>query len=105
MQRRDFLRMASAGGVVIPTWALLPVAQAQSALYAGKVLINIHADGGMDQSSWADPRETDGTLNNYAAAGTAGGRGGQHPLRAHGQQRRVLRCALPPHAGHQRRAQ
>lgn len=73
MQRRDFLRMAGAGGVVIPTWALLPVAQAQSAVYTGKVLINIHADGGIDQSSWADPRETDATVNNYAAAGTAAG--------------------------------
>lgn len=73
MQRRDFIRMAGAAGVGIPSWALLPVAQAQSAVYTGKILINIHADGGIDQSSWADPRETDGTINNYAAAGTPAG--------------------------------
>jgi hypothetical protein len=65
--------MAGAAGVGIPSWALLPVAQAQSAVYTGKILINIHADGGIDQSSWADPRETDGTINNYAAAGTPAG--------------------------------
>lgn len=73
MQRRDFIRMAGAAGVGIPSWALLPVAQAQSAVYTGKIMINIHADGGIDQSSWADPRETDGTINNYAAAGTPAG--------------------------------
>ncbi len=74
MQRRDFLRMAGAGGVVIPSWALIPEAQAQTAgIYSGKILINVHADGGIDQSSWADPREKDGTINNYAAAGTPAG--------------------------------
>ena len=55
MQRRDFIRMATAAGVGIPSWALLPVAQAQSAVYTGKILINVHADGGLDQSSWVDP--------------------------------------------------
>lgn len=73
MQRRDFMKMASAAGVVIPPWALLPVAQAQSGVYTGKILINIHAEGGIDQSSWADPREKDPTINNYAAAGTPAG--------------------------------
>lgn len=73
MQRRDFLKMASAAGVVIPSWALLPAAQAQQAgPYTGKILINIHADGGIDQSSWADPRETDPTINNYAGVAPAG---------------------------------
>ena len=67
MQRRDFLRIASAAGVGIPTWALLPEAQAQSAVYTGKILINVYAEGGLDQSSWADPRETDPAQNNYAA--------------------------------------
>lgn len=71
MQRRDFLRLTQAAGVVIAPWALLTEAQAQA--YAGKVLINIHADGGLDQSSWTDPRESDRTINNYAAAGTAAG--------------------------------
>ncbi len=72
MQRRDFLKMASASGVVIPSWALLPAAQAQTGPYTGKILINIHADGGIDQSSWADPRETDPTINNYAGVTPAG---------------------------------
>lgn len=65
MNRRDFLK-AGAGGLVIPWWAVIPEAAAQSALYAGRILINVHAAGGLDQSSWTDPRETDRTLNNYA---------------------------------------
>jgi hypothetical protein len=72
MERREFLRMASAAGVVIPWWTLLPAAHAQ-AVYTGRILINIHADGGIDQSSWTDPREKDTTINNYAAAGTPAG--------------------------------
>lgn len=69
MDRRDFfLKTAQASGVVLPWWGLLPVAQAQA--NQGKILFDIHADGGIDQSSWTDPRETDGTINNYAAAGT-----------------------------------
>jgi uncharacterized protein (DUF1501 family) len=73
MQRRDFLRMASAAGVGIPSWALLPAAQAQtSGPYTGRILINVHASGGIDQSSWADPRETDSTMNNYAGVTPAG---------------------------------
>lgn len=66
MNRRDFLKMAGAGGLVIPSWAVIPEAAAQSALYSGRILINVHASGGIDQSSWTDPRETDRTLNNYA---------------------------------------
>jgi uncharacterized protein (DUF1501 family) len=73
MQRRDLLKLASACGVVIPTWALLPSASAQSGPYTGRILINIHADGGIDQSSWTDPRERDASINNYAAAGTPAG--------------------------------
>lgn len=68
MQRRQFLSLAARAGVVIPAWAVMSEAQAQS--YTGKILINIHASGGMDQSSWTDPRDADRTLNNYAAAGT-----------------------------------
>ena len=70
MQRREFLKLA---GVVIPYWglALIPEAQAQS--YTGRILINIHADGGLDQSSWTDPRDADPTINSYAAAGTPAG--------------------------------
>ncbi len=70
VDRRDFFKMASAAGLVIPGWGLIPIAQAQSSIYSGRVLINIHASGGIDQSSWTDPRGTDGTVNNYAAAGT-----------------------------------
>jgi uncharacterized protein (DUF1501 family) len=68
MQRRQFLSLAARAGVVIPAWAVMSEAQAQS--YTGRILINIHADGGLDQSSWTDPRDADRTLNNYAAAGT-----------------------------------
>jgi hypothetical protein len=70
MERREFLKLARAAGVVIPTWSLLPLASAQSGMYTGRILINIHADGGIDQSSWTDPREKDGALNTYAKNGT-----------------------------------
>jgi uncharacterized protein (DUF1501 family) len=73
MQRRDLLKLAGACGVVIPSWALLPQASAQTGPYTGRILINIHADGGIDQSSWTDPREKDPSINNYAAAGTPAG--------------------------------
>jgi uncharacterized protein (DUF1501 family) len=66
MKRRDFL-LASAGGLVIPWWGVIPQAHAQSAgPYGGRILINIHASGGIDQSSWTDPRENDPTINHYA---------------------------------------
>lgn len=73
MNRRNFLQVASATGLVIPYWGLVPIANAQSAGYQGKILINVHASGGLDASSWADPRETDPRMNNYAAAGTPAG--------------------------------
>ncbi|MCK6429296.1 MAG: DUF1501 domain-containing protein [Burkholderiaceae bacterium] len=65
MNRRDFLK-SGAAGLTIPWWGVIPETHAQVGLYGGRVLINIHADGGIDQSSWTDPRETDRTLNNYA---------------------------------------
>jgi uncharacterized protein (DUF1501 family) len=73
MQRRELLRLAGAAGVVIPHWALLPEASAQAGPYTGRILVNIHAAGGIDQGSWTDPRERDATLNTYAAAGTPAG--------------------------------
>lgn len=67
MNRRDFVKAAAAGGMTIPWWGVIPEAQAQATgLYSGRILVNIHASGGLDQSSWTDPRETDRTLNNYA---------------------------------------
>ena len=66
MKRRNFL-LAGAGGLMIPWWSVIPEARAQSAgLYSGRILVNIHAGGGIDQSSWTDPREKDKTLNHYA---------------------------------------
>ena len=71
IDRRDFLKIA---GVVVPYWGLLPVANSQAtSLYSGKFLVDIHASGGLDASSWFDPRETDATMNNYAAARTPAG--------------------------------
>jgi uncharacterized protein (DUF1501 family) len=69
VNRRDFFKLMGATGVTIPAWSWIPVASAQSVQYTGKVLINIHADGGIDQSSWIDPR-MDPMLNNYAMAGS-----------------------------------
>jgi len=70
IDRRDFLKIA---GFVVPYWGLQPIANAQAPVYAGKILVDIHASGGLDASSWFDPRETDPTMNNYAAAGTPAG--------------------------------
>lgn len=67
IDRRDFLKFA---GAVIPSWGLIPIASAQSSLYTGPIYIGVHASGGIDASSWFDPRETDPTMNAYAAAGT-----------------------------------
>ena len=66
IDRRDFLKIA---GFVVPYWGLTPIANAQAPVYSGKVLVDIHAGGGLDASSWFDPRETDPTMNNYAGAG------------------------------------
>ncbi|MGB2817898.1 MAG: DUF1501 domain-containing protein [Burkholderiaceae bacterium] len=70
MDRRDFLKMV---GTVVPAWGYVPLANAQSPLYTGRILINIHASGGLDASSWTDPREKDPAMNNYAAALTPAG--------------------------------
>ena len=70
MDRRDFLKMV---GTVVPAWGFVPLANAQSPLYTGRILINIHASGGLDASSWTDPREKDPAMNNYAAALTPAG--------------------------------
>jgi uncharacterized protein (DUF1501 family) len=70
INRRDFLKIA---GAVVPYWGLIPIANAQASLYTGKFLVDVHASGGLDASSWTDPRETDPTMNNYAAAGTPAG--------------------------------
>lgn len=70
MDRRDFLKMV---GTVVPAWGFVPLANAQSPLYTGRILINIHASGGLDASSWTDPRETNPAMNNYAAALTPAG--------------------------------
>jgi hypothetical protein len=70
MDRRDFLKIV---GTAVPAWSLVPVAHGQTSLYTGRVLINVHAEGGLDASSWTDPRETDPAMNNYAAARTPAG--------------------------------
>ena len=73
IDRRDFLKIA---GFVVPYWGLAPIANAQAPVYSGKILVDIHAGGGLDASSWFDPRETDPTMNAYARqltpAGVAG---------------------------------
>lgn len=66
--RREFLKRAAAAGLVIPAWSLIP--NAHAAPYTGKVLVDIYAAGGLDQSSWTDPRH-DTTINSWAATKTA----------------------------------
>lgn len=77
MQRRDFLKVTGLTGLAIPAWAWTGEALAQASPYTGRILINIHADGALDQSSWTDPRETEGAMNLYAAAGKPAGLAGR----------------------------
>lgn len=74
MKRRDLFKMIGATGLVIPSWGWITDAKAQASGYTGRILINVMAGGGLDQSSWADPRETDQTINSWAGtpAGVAG---------------------------------
>ena len=85
IDRRDFLKIA---GCVVPYWGLIPVSNAQS-IYSGKILVDIHASGGIDNSSWFDAREKDPLMNDYARAGTPAVVARQPPGGADGQQRRV----------------
>jgi uncharacterized protein (DUF1501 family) len=73
MNRRDFIKFVGTTSLTIPSWGWVS-AHAQSTGYSGRVLINVFAQGGLDQSSWADPRETDKSINFWVGtpAGTAG---------------------------------
>ncbi len=66
LDRRDFLRLAARAGLVLPaSHFLTTTSQAQASPYTGKIFINIIAGGGLDQSSWTDPRETDRSINTW----------------------------------------
>ena len=65
MDRRDFLKLA---GASIPAWGMIPIESKAQSLYTGKLLVNIHADGGISQEYFLDPREVDPTMNSYSAA-------------------------------------
>jgi uncharacterized protein (DUF1501 family) len=65
MNRRRFL-LAGAGGLTIPWWGVIPAHAQNAGLYTGRILVHIHAEGGIDQGSWTDPREKDPSLNHYA---------------------------------------
>ncbi|MDQ3188508.1 MAG: DUF1501 domain-containing protein [Pseudomonadota bacterium] len=68
MDRREFLlNTAKASGVVLPSWGLLPLANAQAS--GSKVMVYVHTDGGIDHDSWTDPAIGPG-INNYTTAGT-----------------------------------
>lgn len=81
MDRRDFLKAASA---VIPAWGLIPITSNAQSLYTGRILINVHADGGIAADYWSDPRETDPLMNSYAAARTPAGVAGNIRFAPHG---------------------
>jgi len=73
--------MASA---VIPTWGLIPITSNAQSLYSGRILINVHASGGISNDYWTDPRETDPLMNSYAAAGIPAGVAGNIRFAPHG---------------------
>lgn len=72
MKRRDFLKLLSSVGI----WsaAPLPLSQALATTYSpyeGPIYFNIHVRGGLDQSSFTDPRE-DPLINSWANTADAG---------------------------------
>lgn len=72
MKRRDFLKLLSSMGI----WAAapLPLSQAFATTYSpyeGPIYFNIHLKGGLDQSSFTDPRE-DPLINSWAETADAG---------------------------------
>ncbi len=72
MKRRDFLKLVSSAGVcaAMP----LPMGKALGATYSpyeGPIYFNIHVSGGLDQSSFTDPRE-DSLINTWADNQDAG---------------------------------
>jgi hypothetical protein len=73
MQRRDFLQMMAAAGVVAvtPLPGVVSKAVAQPGQYNGPLLITFHLRGGWDQGSLADPRENP-NINRWAQNRTAG---------------------------------
>ncbi len=68
MERRDFIKLLGATGLVAFSggWPRPAFAQAAAPLY-----IAIHTSGGIDQSSWCDPKE-DASVNSWAATQPAG---------------------------------
>jgi uncharacterized protein (DUF1501 family) len=73
MQRRKFLEMMGGAGLAagLPWWAGGASAGEPRAPFEGPYYLNIVAHGGMDQSSWGDPRN-DPAMNVYPDGATAG---------------------------------
>lgn len=69
IDRRDFFKFAAASGLAIPSWGLIPIANAQVGTYTGRILINVLAEGGIAQGWWTDPRQTDATVCSWAVGG------------------------------------
>lgn len=76
MQRRNLLQLLALPSAGAMGLAAIGNAWGQTGTYGGRILVSILANRALDQSSWVDPRETDGKMNVYAAekrpAGVAG---------------------------------
>jgi uncharacterized protein (DUF1501 family) len=68
MKRRDVIKALGASAVALPAGAYISPLNAQTS-YTGKVLFSIYAAGGIDQSSWVDPRMNP-AINTYATPGS-----------------------------------
>jgi hypothetical protein len=72
MKRRNFLKLLSSASMLATMpWSLKKAFSAVSSPYQGLIYFNIHVSGGLDQSSFTDPRE-DLLINTWAQQQDAG---------------------------------
>ncbi|MES9878324.1 MAG: hypothetical protein ABW162_18260 [Candidatus Sedimenticola sp. PURPLELP] len=73
MQRRKFLQLMGGAGLAagLPGWSTQLLAAGSAKPFEGPYYLNFALSGGMDQSSWGDPRH-DPAMNRYPGGANAG---------------------------------
>ena len=75
MKRRDFLKTLSAFALTSPISSNQSYAAEELSSYDGPLFVYYRCGGGIDQSSWVDPR-ADEAINKWAVNGTSYGQAG-----------------------------